>query len=298
MDNTLGRYSTNGAQTETHKTEYMHYAGTQKALEATKNVSDGINGRMGLNEQDLSAIGATGGEKVKVHARANGMQTTYTKQMHSDGKAVTLPINQRKQLRLSPGDEIEWWVCLANEETPSTHRASKETLSPSDSTSSTTSSQDSSPTSSNTPSPSANEQSSPEITPNNPTPSSNSQTTTTSDETRGLKFEGEDLLHHVTGTSPTHTLCGTPLADKDYSITKRTSLDIIPTCNKCNPKTSAEMNTNALAKWIAEHSEISFADATTHLIDLPEPLLEKIRNRWLELMDTNNIHGTNNDHNA
>ena len=82
-------------QHEAYQKKHMRYVGTIEAREATKNVSDGINGSLTLTTADLTAINARPNSRIAILAEANGNKAKTEADVHNSGNSATLPIDAR-----------------------------------------------------------------------------------------------------------------------------------------------------------------------------------------------------------
>lgn len=98
---------------EEPRKEYMTYCGQYQMRSAssdTKAGEDGINGTVVVPKSKAKAAGVSPGDDVFVLVEANGKTTTAERAFHKSGNTLTLPLEKRQELSLSPGDEIEFWI--------------------------------------------------------------------------------------------------------------------------------------------------------------------------------------------
>lgn len=91
--------------------EFMTYCGEYQIREGgPEHGSDGINGTVVAPQSKIEAAGAGAGEEVQVLVEANGKTVTTKRQIHKSGNTLTIPLKERQELDLEPGDTIRFWV--------------------------------------------------------------------------------------------------------------------------------------------------------------------------------------------
>jgi len=92
--------------------EEQYYVGSHEVGHNRGNAPDNVNGRLPLESRDLEAIGAKPEDTVWITARANGQETSTDspRKIYKAGDGVTLATPERRELDLSPGDSIKYWV--------------------------------------------------------------------------------------------------------------------------------------------------------------------------------------------
>lgn len=93
--------------------EQMVYCGSREVGESSKDVEDNVDGTLSIKDGHRAATGAKPGDTIWVRVDANGKETKARRQLHSTGRTFTLPVNNRKELDLEPGDEVEYWIAAA-----------------------------------------------------------------------------------------------------------------------------------------------------------------------------------------
>jgi len=90
----------------------FHYCGeyTLRAEKGGKDVSDGINGTMTLRDDDMKAVGAKPGSRIRLRVKHEDKTAETERQIHASGRTVTFPLNERQKLGLEPGDSVEYWI--------------------------------------------------------------------------------------------------------------------------------------------------------------------------------------------
>jgi len=89
---------------------------TMRESSEDRTVSDGINGTISLREAWVESADAGANEHVWLHAEANGESVDVVRQIHANGKSVSLPLEKRKELNLNPGDEVAIWISGVDED--------------------------------------------------------------------------------------------------------------------------------------------------------------------------------------
>jgi bifunctional DNA-binding transcriptional regulator/antitoxin component of YhaV-PrlF toxin-antitoxin module len=106
--------------------------GTTMMRESTdsRSVGDQINGTINLKDPWLESIGAGAGDRIWIHAEANGKELDTVLKIHANSRSVTLPKEKRQKLDLEPGDEIKYWIAKADSGTqPESDNKIQQTLS-------------------------------------------------------------------------------------------------------------------------------------------------------------------------
>lgn len=102
---------------------YLHHC-KRFDLRNDKTASDGLNGSIILDENDLNAVGVGQGEHVKVYAEANGRWVMYERKTYSDRPGVGMPKNHREKLGLDTENRtIEVWLDQPENPEPDTDDA-------------------------------------------------------------------------------------------------------------------------------------------------------------------------------
>lgn len=236
-----------------YKKEYMHYAGVMEAREATKEVSDGINGSLSFTNADLTAINARAKSRIAILAEANDNEATTETNIHANGNSATLPIDTRRELNLSPGDSVKLWIKLVDRNPKDTSTSAN----PSSSTSSA---------------------------------STDGGTNAPSTPSRlGLRFSGGDKLHYIPDREENETKCGISLANKTYDVSNSTPevlLEILNICPDCDLRASQEMSVQELVQWIGTETGFDPDDNNSQPNYFDKSMLVSIRERLLELKNT------------
>jgi bifunctional DNA-binding transcriptional regulator/antitoxin component of YhaV-PrlF toxin-antitoxin module len=89
---------------------------------------DGINGTIVVPQSKLKAAGAGANERVRVRVETNGRSRTMEREIHSSGNTLTIPYNERQELDLEAGDEIQFWIEAIDSEEISKENQVQETL--------------------------------------------------------------------------------------------------------------------------------------------------------------------------
>jgi hypothetical protein len=97
---------------------YMRHC-RRTELRDDKSSSDGLNGSIRLSEDDLNAVGAAPGDRVKVYIESGDRYVHYERSTYSDRPGIGLPKKQREQLGLDKNNrEVEVWIDEPDESEP------------------------------------------------------------------------------------------------------------------------------------------------------------------------------------
>lgn len=97
---------------------YMRHC-RRTELRDDKSSSDGLNGSIRLSEDDLNAVGATPGNRVKVYIESGDRYVHYERSTYSDRPGIGIPKERREQLGLDKSNrEVEVWIDEPNEPEP------------------------------------------------------------------------------------------------------------------------------------------------------------------------------------
>lgn len=79
-----------------------------------RTVDDGINGTISLKPAYVESAKAGAGEPIWVRAEANDESVNVIREIHANGRSINLPVEQRKELELTPDDEVDIWILAAD----------------------------------------------------------------------------------------------------------------------------------------------------------------------------------------
>jgi len=87
-----------------------------RASAEDKTVSDGINGTISLREVWVESADAGPNDHIWLHAEANGESVDVIRQIHANGTSISLPLKERQELNLEPGDNVQIWIGTVDED--------------------------------------------------------------------------------------------------------------------------------------------------------------------------------------
>lgn len=107
---------------------YMRHC-KRTELRDDKTSSDGLNGSISLSEDDLNAVGASPGDRVKVYVESDDNYVHYERRTYSDRPGVGIYKKERERLGLSKDNrEIEVWIDEAEEPEPESNSGQQASL--------------------------------------------------------------------------------------------------------------------------------------------------------------------------
>jgi bifunctional DNA-binding transcriptional regulator/antitoxin component of YhaV-PrlF toxin-antitoxin module len=194
----------------------MVYAGSHEMrTEEAKDVSDGINGTISLAQNITQAINAKGDSIIQVLVEFGGQSLVIERSLHSNGKSFTIPSSARKELGLSPGDEVEIWVDLLERE-PKKSESKPKSKSKRRQTQKTLTGDDA--------------------------------------EMQELSvwFVGDADYHYVDDEDADETNCGISLEGRDYRGPTTDPGEFLTVCPDCNVRSSKSMTNEEIVDWLAD----------------------------------------------